>query len=80
MPMYREDKVPYQTPLHVAAERGHAGVVEWLIQHGAKASYDYLHQEPLDLARREGHENVVDVFKRHPECRASTPWFWKSWF
>jgi hypothetical protein len=80
MPMYREDKVPYQTPLHVAAERGHAGVVEWLIQHGAKASYDYLHQEPLDLARREGHENVVDVFKRYPECRASTPWFWKSWF
>ncbi|KAH6675410.1 hypothetical protein F5X68DRAFT_193955 [Plectosphaerella plurivora] len=80
MPRGREDKVPYRTALHTAAERGHAGVVEWLIKHGAEATYDYHHQEPLDLARAEGHENVVAVFGRYPECTAIKPWFWKSWF
>lgn len=46
MPILGEDKVPYRTPLPVAALCGHADVVEWLISHGAEAAPDYDGMDP----------------------------------
>lgn len=66
MPMYREDKVPSRTPLHIAASEGDPKVVDWLIRRGAKASTDYFGMNALQLAKSMGRNDVVAVFERHP--------------
>jgi hypothetical protein len=48
-------------PLHVAAEKGHVKVLEWLVEHGADLSAkDNRNQTALHAAAEHGHANAVD--------------------
>ncbi|KAM0333081.1 hypothetical protein ACHAQA_001739 [Verticillium albo-atrum] len=54
--------LPGDTPIVLAAARGHAGIVEKLIQHGSDPSIRKSGQmEPLICAVKNGHEDVVSV-------------------
>jgi ankyrin repeat protein len=49
-----------RTPLHVAAEKGHEGIVRLLIQNGENIeARDGFNQTPLWLAAKKGHEGIV---------------------
>ena len=47
------------TPLHVAAQNGHVGTVELLLNEGADFNLRFDGQTPLYLAARSGHTPVV---------------------
>jgi ankyrin repeat protein len=50
------------TPLVVAAEHGHAGVVRLLLERGADVNAsDYYNYTALNNAARQGHEEVVSI-------------------
>ena len=51
-----------ETPFHVASRRGHADVVQLLLEHGAEAkARDRLRRTPLLLASHNGHAEVARV-------------------
>lgn len=52
-----------QTPLHLAAARGHRELVEFLIDHGAEVGgRPYSHpRTPLHCAAEQGHKDVVEL-------------------
>ena len=53
------------TPLHLAANKGHLIVVEYLVDHGADILSENINGEiPLHLASRRGHLKVVEFLKR----------------
>ena len=55
-----------QTPLHLAAQRGHKEVVDFLIQHGADvAARDDFDTAPLHVAAAMCHKEVVDLLLQH---------------
>jgi ankyrin repeat protein len=58
-------KGPYrQTPLHLAAEKGHTGVVELLIRHGADLSArDEFNLTALDGALKAGHVELAQMLR-----------------
>ncbi|GLH02085.1 Poly [ADP-ribose] polymerase tankyrase [Gryllus bimaculatus] len=50
------------TPLHLAADYGHAPLVGWLLSHGADPSATAVcGAKPVDLALLKGHAAVVDM-------------------
>jgi len=52
------------TPLHYAAENGHLGVVEYLVNQKAELnthSIGFYSGTPLHYAARNGHLNVVEI-------------------
>jgi predicted RNA-binding Zn-ribbon protein involved in translation (DUF1610 family) len=58
-----------RTPLHFAAEKGHASMVKFLLGRGANPNaIDYYGMIPLDLAEEAGHEKAIAVLRRTPEA------------
>ncbi|XP_037804224.1 ankyrin-3-like [Penaeus monodon] len=57
-----------KSALHLAAEYGNLGAVQWLHLQGLATSLkDQSGQTPLQYAKDEGHKKVVDFLKRHDE-------------
>jgi ankyrin repeat protein len=53
----------FQTPLHKAADNGHADVVDVLLKSGAQVKVlDLSRQTPEGLARQKRHYRVLEVF------------------
>ena len=53
-----------KTPLHLAAENRHAGVVATLLEEGASSEVeDNDKKTPMQLAHANGHKNVMSVLK-----------------
>ena len=62
----REDALISQTPLVVAAEKGHLAVVKLLLDHGANIERrDSKGWSPLSYAAETGHEAVVELLLYH---------------
>ncbi|XP_078608087.1 death-associated protein kinase 1-like [Branchiostoma floridae x Branchiostoma japonicum] len=60
------DKFLEYTPLHEAAEGGHAGTCELLIRHGADVTARTKDQyTPLHMAAAEGHTGTCELLIRH---------------
>ncbi|XP_037803939.1 ankyrin-1-like [Penaeus monodon] len=54
-----------KSALHLAAEYGNLGAVQWLHLHGLATSLkDHSGQTPLQYAKDEGHKKVMDFLKR----------------
>jgi ankyrin repeat protein len=53
-----------QTPLHFAAEHGHAEVARVLLEHGADIEAKHI-ETSLHYAAKRGHEEVVRVLLEH---------------
>lgn len=59
------------TPLHDAAERGHPGVVKFLLANGADPLVrDTMNELPIDRAKRGRHTEVVDFLRHYSEPSA----------
>jgi ankyrin repeat protein len=53
------------TPLHEAAQRGAAEIVEALLRHGAdRHALNKRHRTPIDLAAEHHREKVLEVFRK----------------
>ena len=63
----------HRTPLHFAAEEGHAATVTLLVTHGAAVSAaDCDGMTPLHLASEQGHARVAErLLQQHVESRLS---------
>ncbi|MEE4639780.1 MAG: ankyrin repeat domain-containing protein, partial [Wenzhouxiangella sp.] len=63
--------VRYETPMHWAAQYGHVGVIQTLLEHGedinARDSHD---RTPLHWAAASGHENLVKMLLENGADRA----------
>lgn len=60
------------TPLHVAAFHGKAGVAELLVRSGADVeARDQQGRTPLDVARRRGHGNTAKVLEDYAQSQKS---------
>jgi ankyrin repeat protein len=51
------------TSLHIAASKGHDGVVASLIQAGANIHEAFLSRMPLQIAVDNKHENIVKMLR-----------------
>jgi len=52
------------TPLHFAADRGHAHVVQWLVEHGADRSIkDVDDMTAYDVAELSGRDELLDMLR-----------------
>ena len=58
----------YRRPLHFAVQEGHANVVQFLLDHGADATYqsgNRYHERPIVIAEERGHEEVRQILETH---------------
>jgi uncharacterized protein len=54
------------TPLHGAVQFGQAGMVAWLLEHGADVeALDYNGKTPLELAVAGNHDAIADLLRTH---------------
>jgi len=59
---YQDDQG--MTPLHFAADRGHAHVVQWLVEHGADRSIkDVDDMTAYDVAELSGRDELLDMLR-----------------
>jgi len=58
------------TPLHLAAARGHAHLVTWLVDHGAKFLIDRMGGTALHFAAANGKLEVRSSYIRHVSVTA----------
>ncbi|XP_047481442.1 ankyrin-3-like isoform X2 [Penaeus chinensis] len=64
-----------KSALHLAAEYGNLGAVEWLHRQGLDSSLkDHSGQTPLQYAKDEGHKKVVEFLKRHDQQTLNRRW------
>lgn len=54
----------YDTALHAAASRGHTGIVQLLLEHGADVTIGGLLGAALHVALTHGHTEVVELLVR----------------
>lgn len=58
------------TALHVASDRGHLAIVEYLLGQGADPTVEnFLEQTPLDLARKKGRKEIVELLEKALKTR-----------
>ncbi len=58
------------TPLHLAAERGHLGMVRLLLEHGAsRTALDHAGMNPASRADRHGMREAVNLLEARPHRR-----------
>ncbi len=67
-PRLTECYYQYRRPLHFAVQEGHAEMVQFLLDHGADATFksgNRWHERPIAIAEERGHAEVQQILEKH---------------